>query len=99
MTTNTISAEQAEALAISALAFIASDEKLLPRFLQLTGIEAGDIRHAAAEPGFLAGVVQFISAHEPTLMQFCEATGTDPQHIAAALRALPLGDDAARTEP
>ncbi len=33
--------ENAEAVAISALAFIAADPELLPRFLALTGIEAG----------------------------------------------------------
>lgn len=83
--------ETAEALAVSALGFIASSETLLPRFLQLTGIEASAIREAAAEPGFLAGVLQFIAAHEPTLMEFCEATGAEPRSVGTALRALPLG--------
>ncbi len=85
--------ESAEALAIRALAFIASDPELLPRFLAISGIEAGSIRNAAQEPGFLAGVLQFIAAHEPTLLGFCEETGTPPGSISAALRALPFGDD------
>ena len=85
--------EGAEALAIQALAFIASDPELLPRFLAITGIEATSIRDAAREPGFLAGVLQFIAAHEPTLLRFCEETGTPPASISAALRALPFGDD------
>lgn len=92
MKSNAMSRESAEALAVRALAFVAGDEKLLPRFLQITGIEASSIREAAAEPGFLAGVLQFIAAHEPTLMQFCEQTDTEPALIGAALRALPLGD-------
>ena len=87
------SGENAEALAIQALGFVANDPALLPRFLAITGIEASSIRHAAGEPGFLAGVLQFILAHEPTLIQFCEATGTAPGAVAKALRALPLGDD------
>lgn len=85
--------EQAEALAIRALTFIASDPELLPRFLAITGIEAGDIRHAAREPGFLAGVLQFVLAHEPTLMRFAEEAGVAPSAAAAARRALPGGDD------
>ena len=85
--------EGAEALGIQALAFIASDPELLPRFLAITGIEATSIRHAAREPGFLAGVLQFIAAHEPTLLRFCEETGTPPGSISVALRALPFGDD------
>lgn len=84
---------QAEAVAISALGFVAADPELLPRFLAITGIEASSIRRAAAEPGFLAGVLQFILAHEPTLMRFCEETGTPPPAVGAALKALPAGDD------
>jgi hypothetical protein len=85
--------EHAEALAIRALGFVASDPELLPRFLAISGIEAQSIREAAREPGFLAGVLQFIVAHEPTLLGFCEESGIPPQQVAAALRALPFGDD------
>ncbi len=84
--------EAAEALAIRALGFIASDPVLLPRFLAITGIEAKDIRAAARQPGFLAGVLQFLLAHEPTLMQFAEAAGIDAAEVARACRALPFGD-------
>lgn len=87
------SREEAEAMAIKALGFIASDPELLPRFLAITGIEGGDIREAAREPGFLAGVLQFILAHEPTLLQFAEAADVAPASVAAAGRALPFGDD------
>ncbi|PSJ61848.1 DUF3572 domain-containing protein [Kumtagia ephedrae] len=86
-------AADAEALAVSALAFIAGDPVLLPRFLALTGIEAQAIRLAAREPGFLAGVLRFILAHEPTLLSFAEHAGIDPASVGAALRALPDGDE------
>lgn len=85
--------QAAEELAIAALGFIAADPVLLPRFLALTGIEAGAIRQAAGEPGFLAGVLQFIRAHEPTLTAFCDASGIPAHQVAAALRALPFGDE------
>ena len=85
--------EQAEAIAIRALGFVASDPELLPRFLAITGIEAHSIRQAAGEPGFLAGVLQFILAHEPTLLRFAEETGVPPDSVGKALRALPMGDD------
>jgi hypothetical protein len=71
----------------------AADPVLLPRFLAISGIEAAAIRQAAREPGFLAGVLQFLMAHEPTLAAFCEASGEEPARIAAALAALPFGDD------
>ena len=93
MTDNRQERENAEALAIRALGFVAADPELLPRFLAITGIEAGSIRQAAREPGFLAGVLHFIAAHEPSLMRFSEETGIPPQQVSAALRALPFGDD------
>jgi hypothetical protein len=83
----------AEAVAVRALGFVAGDPELLPRFLAITGIEAGSIRRAAAEPGFLAGVLQFVLANEPTLMRFCEETGTPPAAVGMALKVLPQGDD------
>ncbi|MEQ1939083.1 DUF3572 domain-containing protein [Mesorhizobium sp. CN5-321] len=85
--------EQAEAVAVRALGFIAADPDLLPRFLAITGIEASAVRRAAAEPGFLAGVLQFVLAHEPTLMRFCEETATPPADVGQAMKALPQGDD------
>ncbi|MEX0409214.1 DUF3572 domain-containing protein [Aquibium sp. LZ166] len=83
----------AEALAVGALSFIASDPVLMPRFLAMSGIEASDIRRAAAEPGFLAGVLNFLLAHEPSLMAFCDATGADPGQVGRAAQMLPGGDE------
>ncbi|MEO9338988.1 DUF3572 domain-containing protein [Mesorhizobium sp. SB112] len=93
MNRQSLTPENAETIAVSALAFIASDPELLPRFLSMTGIEANAIRAAASEPGFLAGVMQFIVAHEPTLMRFSQESGIAPETIAASVKALPLGDD------
>ncbi|WP_420962327.1 DUF3572 domain-containing protein [Brucella sp. IR073] len=89
-----IKADAAQAIAIQALAFLAQDDELLPRFLALSGIRAEDIRAAAREPGFLAGVLQFYLGHEPTLLRFCEASGNQPADLQRALHALPGGDEA-----
>lgn len=85
--------DRAEDVAVSALGYIAADAQLLPRFLAVTGIEPSMIRSAAREPGFLAGVLGFILAHEPTLLQFAEQAAISPEEVAAAQRALPLGDE------
>lgn len=85
--------DDAEALAVSALTFVSSDSLLLQRFLSITGISATDIRRAAAEPGFLAGVLQFVAAHEPTLLEFAAATEIRPEAVGEALRLLPSGDE------
>jgi len=91
MTSRNSAGSDAEALAIAGLGFIAADPELLPRFLALTGIEASSIRAAAREPGFLAGVLNFILAHEPTLHRFAEHAGTSPEIVAASVRVLPFG--------
>jgi hypothetical protein len=93
MANNDSTRENAERIAIEALGFVAADPELLPRFLAITGIEAQAIRHAAREPGFLAGVLQFILAHEPTLLRFADESGVAPADVAKAIRYLPLGDD------
>lgn len=85
--------DAAQAVAIQALGFIASDAELLPRFLALTGIEPAGIRDAAREPAFLAGVLQFVMAHEPTLLAFAERADLRPSAVGEALRALPGGEE------
>ena len=70
------------------LVWLAGEPELMGRFLALTGLEAGNLREAAREPGFLAGVLGFLMSHEPTLMEFSVATGTKPETIARAFRAL-----------
>jgi hypothetical protein len=85
--------EAAQSLAIDALAYLSDTPDLMQRFLALTGIEASQIREAAREPHFFAGVLKFFTAHEPTLLAFCEATDTAPQSVQAAITALPGGND------
>ena len=85
--------DSAEQIAITALGFIASDPTLLARFLAVTGIEVGQIREAAREAGFLAGVLQFIAAHEPTLLAFAQNAEIEPASVLQAMRHLPQGDD------
>ena len=80
-----------ESIAIAALSWMAADGDLTSRFAALSGIEPGDMRAAAAEPGFLAGIVEFILAHEPTLMRFCDDNELDPALVERAGRALAGG--------
>lgn len=80
--------DRAEEIAVAGLVFVAGDEKLLSRFLALTGIEAEEIRKAAEIPGFLGEVLSFILAHEPTLAAFCDGAGIDPASTEIAHRTL-----------
>jgi len=71
-------------LAVAALGFIASDRDELSRFLALTGIDAASIRTAAAEPGFLGGVLAHIAGNERTLLAFAAQAGIAPEEIDRA---------------
>lgn len=83
-----VNTEQAESIAVQILVWLTGQPDLLGRFLALSGVEAGSIRQAAAEPGFLAGVTGFVMAHEPTLLAFCEASGFEAELVAACHRQI-----------
>ncbi|RIY03839.1 DUF3572 family protein [Aureimonas flava] len=82
------SEDQASTLAIDALSFVASDTVLFNRFLRLTGLELENLREAAGEPAFLAGVLDFVIGDEATLGDFAEHAGVSPPAVVAARRAL-----------
>ncbi|MGI8525597.1 MAG: DUF3572 domain-containing protein [Pseudolabrys sp.] len=79
-----VNPEAAETLAIQALNYIAADAERLGRFLALTGIGPGEIRAAAREPGFLAGVLEHVAGHEKMLVEFAAETGIDPAEVGKA---------------
>jgi len=78
----------AEMLAIQALGFLAAEPKRLAAFLNTTGIAAEDIRAAARQPDFLAGVVEHMLGNEGLLIAFAADAGIDPAEVARASAAL-----------
>jgi hypothetical protein len=85
--------EQAEAVAVSALSFLADDAERLGAFLALTGMGPESIRAAASEPHFLAGVLEHVVSDERLLLDFAEHHNIDPFEITRA-RATLAGRDA-----
>ncbi len=78
------SRDWAETLAIAGLGFLASDGERLEPFLSLSGLDPGNLRAAAASPGFLAGVLDHLAANERLLLAFAAEAGRDPADIARA---------------
>lgn len=78
----------AEALALSALAATLSDERRARRFLDLSGIDTAELRRAAGEPRLLAALIRFLEAHEPDLIEVSESIGVKPEALVAARRSL-----------
>ena len=83
-----IAAEAAETLAIQALAFLAGEPESLGRFLAITGIGPDEIRNAAREPHFLAGVLDYLASDEPLLIAFATQIGIDPADVVRASAVL-----------
>jgi len=74
----------AEATAVAVLAWLANEPDMLSRFLALSGVQPGQLRQAVNDPAFLAGMLEFLMQHEPTLMAFCAATETKPESVVEA---------------
>ena len=82
------STNDAETLALSALAATLTDERRARRFLDLSGIDTEDLRRRASEPSLLAALLRFLEAHEPDLVDVAEAIGAEPRDLVAAREVL-----------
>jgi hypothetical protein len=80
--------DRAEAIAIEALGFLASDDTRIERFLALSGLGPENLRQAAADPGFLAAVVDHVAGDESLVLAFAANSGRDPTDIQHAREAL-----------
>jgi uncharacterized protein DUF3572 len=80
--------EVAEIVAIQALAFVAGDADRLGAFLAESGIGPETLRGAAADPQFLAHVLDFVMRDDATVKAFAAASNLHPTNIAAAHQAL-----------
>jgi hypothetical protein len=78
----------AETLAVHALGFMASDPARLGAFLAATGIGPEMIRKAAADPSFLAGVLDHICGDEALLIAVAEHAGLTSQEVEHAQAVL-----------
>ena len=85
----------AEMVAVNALSFIVGEPELLNRFLSLTGLDPAEIRHSAAEPGFLVGVLDFLMDHESFLIVYATSIEWPPERIRAARHVLSQDRDTA----
>ena len=83
-----ITREFGENLAVQALAFLAQDPERLGVFLSLSGVGPGDIRKAAADPGFLAGVLDHVASDETLLRAVAAHAGVSPETVERAHLAL-----------
>ncbi len=85
--------EQAETIALQALAFIAKDDELLAQFLAFSGLSPQDLKSRFRDPDFLGGVLDMILGDDAVLLDFCNAVSLSPDTLVKARRTLPGGHD------
>jgi hypothetical protein len=83
------SREQAEVIALQALAWLIADDDLAGRFLGLTGCDGESLRQRADRPEVLGSVLDFLLDDEKTLLDFTQAAEILPDVIGQARRHLP----------
>jgi hypothetical protein len=76
--------EESEVLALNALAFLVNSPVEVERFFALSGIDPGDLSHAAGDAGFLGGVLDYFLGDDALLVRFCESQSLDPHSVHAA---------------
>jgi Protein of unknown function (DUF3572) len=91
--------ESAESLAVQALTFIAEDEARMRDFLAATGLTPGQIRAAAQQEGFFAGVLEHMLGNESLLVAFADSVAIDPAEIGRARATLGRGANWERDLP
>ncbi len=76
------------ALALEALGWILIDDSRAERLLSLTGMTPQDLRNGLADKTILAAVLEFLSGHEPDLIEAAVALGVKPEALVQAGQAL-----------
>jgi hypothetical protein len=81
--------DQAQIIALQALAWLAGNDDLCPTFLGATGGSVDDLRHAATDPAFQSSVLEFITTDDAWVIAFCDHAGLAYDMPLRARYALP----------
>ncbi|MDO9525143.1 MAG: DUF3572 domain-containing protein [Gemmobacter sp.] len=84
-------AVQADIVALQALGWIAGQEDVLGAFMGASGLGPSDLRDRAADPEFLASVLDFLLMDDAWIVAFCDAAGLPYTAPSQARAGLPGG--------
>jgi len=73
-----------ESLALSALAWVLSDQSRAERLLSLTGLTPEVLRNNLTDRSVMAAVLEFLANHEPDLVLAADALNVTPAALIAA---------------
>ena len=77
-----------QTLILATLSWILEDEARAQRFLDLTGLDADELRAGITDPALLSSVAEFLGNHEPDLLKASEALAVSPEEILATGRKI-----------
>ena len=80
--------DEADAIALQGLAFLAEDEARMARFLAITGMDPAGLRDRVGTPELNRAVLEHLAGDESLLLVFAATSGIDPERIAPAIAAL-----------
>ncbi|MCX8508340.1 MAG: DUF3572 domain-containing protein [Rhodobacteraceae bacterium] len=83
--------DNAEVIALKALAWLAGNEELLPLFLGSSGLAPGELAARASEPEMLGSVLDFILMDDVWVQGFCDAERLPYERLMMVRAALPGG--------
>ena len=81
--------DQAETIALQALAFLVKEDNLLNQFFASSGLAPQDLKDHFQDPNVLGGVLDFILTDDGILLSFCNATSLSPETLVMVRRLLP----------
>jgi len=76
--------QEAETIALQALAFFASDGARLTRFIGETGISLDELHVSAGEHHVMTAVLEMLLRDEPNLLMFTANSGLEPDSVTRA---------------
>lgn len=88
----TMTRESAETIGLQILAWIVTNDDLLPTFLGASGASEDDLRQQAGNVEFLGSVLDFLLMDDAWIKQACDAIGAPYDALMQARMALPGGE-------
>lgn len=89
---NFMNRQAAEVVAIDVLGWLAGEEDYFYRFLNMTGVDTGDIPGRSKNPEFLGFVLDFLLSDDNLVIEFCQHSNRANEVPMQARAQLPGGD-------
>ncbi len=83
--------DQAETIALQALAWLVGNDELRPVFMGASGIDESDLRSRAGDAEFLGSVLDFLLNDDAWVVECCDAAALPYDKLMQARAALPGG--------